>query len=236
MKTTKYLSTSNRGGARPGSGPKSTTGHKTINMRVPQPIVDEVIAYSTEHKITKVEALLILWGDRKPLAKELPLSPIEVAALQGELKQFKQRNAKLQSEFGNLQNDIDVANRRLQKAEQNLEQQSNEKATIQTEAQTMIDKLTEQSQAKVQELNAEIQRLLDEHHKLQEKYFALKNQPQVEEKEQQREAITIEGEATLIEEWREVVSNAEGERWNFIKKFFRVMDGENIKPPKLRKK
>ncbi len=94
MKTTKYLSISNRGGARPNSGPKPITGYKTVNMRVPQPIVDEVIAYSTEHKITKVEALLILWEDRKPLAKKLPLSPIEVVALQGKLKQLENKLSK----------------------------------------------------------------------------------------------------------------------------------------------
>ena len=77
--------------------------------------------------------------------------------------------------------------------------------------------------------------MLDEHHKLQEKYAALKNQPQAET-QAQHEGITIDGEATLVNEWEEVALNAKGERWKYLQDFIQVLRGKKVQPPKPRKK
>ena len=75
------------------------TGHKTTNVRVPQPIIDQIDKYIEEHPdtTTRTAAIYRCWGlEYNPEKQGVDITPLELAALQAENVSLKQTINKLQ--------------------------------------------------------------------------------------------------------------------------------------------
>ncbi|MEK8017989.1 MAG: hypothetical protein VSS75_014035, partial [Candidatus Parabeggiatoa sp.] len=152
-----------------------------------------------------------LFGERYDPPEEM-VTPIEHQAVLGENEKLLDRKKRLQIEIDNLKREHDSLERRYKQARGDAIAYKQEFAALQTQSQSQIDRLYEESQllkdARLSD-SQEITRLAKEYDSLHKKYLELEK---AKDKPAPKEAVILEGNWEKIEpvlrEWGEKIEKA----------------------------